>query len=129
MESGSWYITTTSTCRPSLTILITTFQMRKNWPYFIVASFLNTLLVTATFIEFKLRGLAVVDWPTASAVPAWYNVDPFQFAGGMFVLSFLLIVVIVTIKNLVTRVVTKLKLFNESLGNQFAMDNASPIEA
>jgi len=103
--------------------------MRKNWPYFIVASFLNTLLVTATFIEFKLRGLAVVDWPTASVVPAWYNVDPFQFAGGMFVLSFLLIVVIVTIKNLVTRVVTKLKLFNESLGKQFAMDSASPIEA
>lgn len=103
--------------------------MKKNWPYFIVASFLNTLFVTATFIEFKLRGLAVVNWPTASAVSAWYNVDPFQFAGGMFVLSFLLIVVIVTIKNLVTRVVTKFKLFKESLGNQFAMDSASPVEA
>lgn len=98
--------------------------MRKNWPYFIVASFLNTLLITATFIEFKLRGLAVVDWPTASAVPAWYNVDPIQFAGGMFVLSFLLIVVIVTIKKLVTGIIAKLHLFNESLAsNQLAMDN------
>ncbi|MCS3798794.1 hypothetical protein [Niastella sp. OAS944] len=98
--------------------------MKKNWPYFIVASFLNTLLVTATFIEFKLRGLAVVDWPTASGVPAWYNVDPFQFAGGMFVLSFLLIVVIVTIKNLVTGIIAKLHLFNESLANnQLVMDN------
>jgi|SRR5689334_17154384 len=103
--------------------------MKKNWPYFIVASFLNTLLVTATFIEFKLRGLAVVNWPTASAVPAWYNVDPFQFAGGMFVLSFLLIVVIVTIKNLVTGIAAKFKLFNESLGSQFTMDSASPAEA
>lgn len=102
--------------------------MKKNWPYFIVASFLNTLLVTATFIEFKLRGLAVVNWPATSAVPARYNVDLFQFAGGMFALSFLLIVVIVTIKNLITRVPTKLKMFNESLGNQFTMDNVSPAE-
>jgi hypothetical protein len=77
--------------------------MKKNWSFFIVASFLNTLLVTATFLEFKLRGLAVVDRP----VPAWYNVDPIQFAGGMFVLSFLLIVVIAGIKNLVTRIVAK----------------------
>jgi hypothetical protein len=103
--------------------------MRKNWPYFIVASFLNTLLVTATFLEFKLRGLAVVDWPAGAAAPAWYNVDPFQFAGGMFVLSFLLIVVIAGIKNLVTRIVSKLKLFNESLGGQFTMDKVSPAEA
>lgn len=103
--------------------------MRKNWPYFIVASFLNTLLVTATFLEFKLRGLAVVDWPAGAGAPAWYNVDPFQFAGGMFVLSFLLIVVIAGIKNLVTRIITKLKLFNESLGGQFTIDKVSPAEA
>ena len=103
--------------------------MRKNWPYFIVASFLNTLLVTATFLEFKLRGLAVVYRPGGAAVPAWYDVDPIQFAGGMFVLSFLLIVVIAGIKNLVTRIVTKLKLFNESLGGQFTLDKVSPAEA
>jgi hypothetical protein len=98
--------------------------MRKNWPYFIVASFLNTLLVTATFIEFKLRGLAVVDWPTPAAAPTWYNMHPFQFAGVMFVLSFLLIVVIIGIKNLVTGITAKLHLFNENLGSsQLAIDN------
>jgi hypothetical protein len=91
--------------------------MRKNWPYFIVASFLNTLLVTATFLEFKLRGLAVVDWPAGATVPAWYNMNSFLFAGGMFVLSFLLIVVFAAIKNLFVRIVTKLHLFNESLAN------------
>ena len=91
--------------------------MRKNWPYFIVASFLNTLLVTATFLEFKLRGLAVVDWPAGAAVPAWYNVHPFQFAGGMFVLSFVLIAAMAAIKNLVTRIGAKIHAFNESLAN------------
>jgi hypothetical protein len=82
--------------------------MRKNWPYLVVASFLNTLLVTATFLEFKLRGLAVIDWPAGTPVPAWYDMDPVQFAGGMFVLSLLLMIVIIGIKNLVTRIFTKL---------------------
>jgi hypothetical protein len=103
--------------------------MRKNWPYLVVASFLNTLLVTATFLEFKLRGLAVIDWPAGTPVPAWYDVDPVQFAGGMFLLSLLLMAAIVAIKNLVTRIGTKLKLFNESLGSQFTMDKVSPAEA
>lgn len=103
--------------------------MRKNWPYLVVASFLNTLLVTATFLEFKLRGLAVINWPAGTPVPAWYDVDPVQFAGGMFLLSLLLMAAIVGIKNLVTRIVTKLRSFNESLGGQFTMDNVSPAEA
>jgi hypothetical protein len=103
--------------------------MRKTWPYLVVASFLNTLLVTATFLEFKLRGLAVIDWPASTPVPAWYDVDPVQFAGGMFVLSLLLMAAIVGIKNLVTRIVTKLRSFNESLGSPFTMDNVSPAEA
>jgi hypothetical protein len=102
--------------------------MRKNWPYLVVASFLNTLLVTATFLEFKLRGLAVIDWPAGTPVPAWYDVDPVQFAGGMFVLSLLLMAAVVAIKNLVTRIVTKLKSFNTGLGTQFTMDNVSPAE-
>lgn len=102
--------------------------MRKNWPYLVVASFLNTLLVTATFLEFKLRGLAVIDWPAGAVAPAWYDLDPVQFAGGMFVLSLLLMAAIVGIKNLVTRIVTKFRSFNESLGSQFAMDNVSPAE-
>jgi len=103
--------------------------MKKNWPYFIVASFLNTLLVTATFIEFKLRGIAVVDLSAGTGVPAWYHLDPFQFAGGMFVLSFLLIVMFAGIKNLVTSIIARLHVFNESLANgQFSMDKASPVE-
>ena len=103
--------------------------MRKNWPYLVVASFLNTLLVTATFLEFKLRGLAVIDRPAGTPVPAWYDVDPVQFAGGMFVLSMLLMAAVVAIKNLVTGIVTKFRSFNESLGGQFTMDNVSPAEA
>jgi hypothetical protein len=51
-------------------------------------------------------------------------VDPFQFAGGMFVLSFLVIVVIAGIKNLVTGIIARLHLFNENLaGNQLAIGN------
>jgi hypothetical protein len=102
--------------------------MRKNWPYLVVASFLNTLLVTATFLEFKLRGLAVIDWPAGTPVPAWYDVDPVQFAGGMFVLSLLLMAAVVFIKNLVTGIVTRLRSFNAGLGTQFTMDNVSPAE-
>lgn len=104
--------------------------MRKNLPYFIAASFLNTLLVTATFIEFKIRGLAVVDFPTGAATPAWYQADPFQFAGGMFVLSFLLIIGIAGIRSLLTSIAAKLHVFNESLAHgQFSIDKASPAEA
>ena len=92
------------------------------WPYFIVASFLNTLLVTGAFIEFKLRGIAVPAWPSGAGLPALNEIDPFQLAGGMFVLSFLMIVLITGIKNLVASILTKLHLFNESLtGNQLAM--------
>jgi hypothetical protein len=89
--------------------------MKKMWPYFIVASFLNTLLVTGAFIEFKLRGIAVPDWSAGAGWPALNEIDPFQLAGGMFVLSFLMIVLINGIKNLVTRIIAKLHTFNESL--------------
>jgi hypothetical protein len=103
--------------------------MKKNWPYFIVASFLNTLLVTATFIELKLRGISVFEMPaTAAGFPAWYDISPVQFAGGMFVLSFLIILTIIGIKLLMTGIFTRLHLFNQSLANsqnQLAMDNPS----
>ena len=92
--------------------------MKKNWPYFIVASLLNALLVTAAFLEFKLRGIAVMDPQSRIAgFPAWNEIDPFQFATGMFVLSFLVIVTIISIKFLVTRIITKVHTFNESLSN------------
>ena len=94
------------------------------WPYFIVASFLNTLLVTGAFIEFKLRGIAVADWPAGTGLPAWNDIHPFQLAGGMFVSSFLMILLIIGIKNLFARIVAKLHVFNESMaGNQLAIGN------
>jgi hypothetical protein len=72
--------------------------MRKNWPYFIVASLLNAVLITGAFIEFKLRGIA------GSAIPApqptWYEINPFVFTSGMFLISFLVIMTIIGIKNL-----------------------------
>lgn len=104
--------------------------MKKNWPYFVVASFLNTLLVTGAFIEFKLRGIAAPGWPVGNGLPAWNEINPFQLAGAMFVLSFLLILAITGIKNLVAGIVAKVHLFNESLaGNQLAIGNASQPEA
>ncbi|WP_205510121.1 hypothetical protein [Longitalea arenae] len=83
--------------------------MKKNWPVFIVASFLNTLLITGAFIEFKLRGLAVFELPLrATGFPAWYDISPFQFAGGIFVLSLLLIGLLIGIRSLITGIMTKL---------------------
>lgn len=73
--------------------------MRKKWPYFIVASFLNAVLITGAFIEFKLRGIAGVETPTPS--PAWYELNPFVLTGGVFLISFLVIMAIVVIIDLV----------------------------
>lgn len=89
--------------------------MRK-WPYFIVASLLNALLVTGALIEFKLRGIAVIDLKSRSiGFPAWNDINPFEFAGGMFLLSFLVIVIFFGIKDLVTGIFKKLHSFNQSL--------------
>jgi hypothetical protein len=68
--------------------------MRKNWPYFIVASFLNAVLITGAFIEFKLRGMA------DSPQPTWYEINPFVFTGGTFIISFLVIMTIVGLLDL-----------------------------
>ena len=90
--------------------------MRKNWPYLIVASLLNAVLVTGAFIEFKLRGIAIIEPQSPfSGFPAWSDIDPFQFAAGMFVLSFLVIVTIAGIKELVTGIIKRWHSFNESL--------------
>jgi hypothetical protein len=99
--------------------------MKKNWPYFIVASLLNSLLVTGAFIEFKLRGIAIFDLKKGiTGFPAWSDINPFQFAGGMFLLSFLLIVLIIGIKDLVAGIFNKLHVFNQSLANgQWSMVN------
>jgi hypothetical protein len=102
--------------------------MRKNWPYFIVASFLNALLVTAVFLEFKLRGIAVFDPVNrTTGFPSWNEINPFQFAGGMFVVSFLIIVTIIGVKDLVSGIFNRLHSFNQSLAgttqNQLAIDN------
>ena len=101
--------------------------MKKNWPYLIVASLLNAILVTGAFIEFKLRGIAIIEPQSPFAgFPAWSDIDPFQFAGGMFILSFLVIVTITGIKELVTGIIKKWHSFNENLSatqSQLAIDN------
>jgi hypothetical protein len=85
--------------------------MKKNWPYLIVASLLNALLVTAAFLEFKLRGIAIIEPQSPFAgFPAWSHIDPFQFAAGMFVLSFLVIVIITGIRDLVTGIIKSIQL-------------------
>ncbi|WP_207514229.1 hypothetical protein [Longitalea luteola] len=99
--------------------------MRKIWPVCIVASFLNTFLVTGAFIEFKLRGIAVFELPVrTTGFPAWYDISPFQFAGGIFVLSFLMIMTVLGIKTLASGILLKVHSFNESLKNgQLAVSN------
>jgi hypothetical protein len=72
--------------------------MRKNWPYFIVASFLNAVLITGAFIEFKLRGIAGAE--TSAPQSTWYEINPLVFTGGIFLISFLVIMGIIGVKNL-----------------------------
>jgi hypothetical protein len=87
--------------------------MRKNWPYFIVASFLNAVLITGAFIEFKLRGIAGPEIPAPQ--PTWYEINPLVFTSGIFLISFLLIMGCIIIKDLVGGISKKLHSFNESL--------------
>jgi len=97
--------------------------MRNNWPYFIVASFLNAVLITGAFIEFKLHGVTAIDH---SAPPAGLDVNPYLFGAGMFVVSLLLIWIITGVKDLVTGMAARVHSFNESLANtqgQLAIDN------
>jgi hypothetical protein len=68
--------------------------MQKNWPYFIVASFLNAVFITGAFIEFKLRGIGAAPQPT------WYEINPFVFTGGIFITSFLVIIGVVILLDL-----------------------------
>ncbi|MBO9204008.1 MULTISPECIES: hypothetical protein [Niastella] len=110
--------------------------MRKNWPYFIVASFLNAVLITGAFLEFKLRGIAVSELPTPQ--PTWYELNPFVFSGGVFMISFLLIMAIIIIKDLPSYVKTtagkvggvsnKLQTFNDSLANPQATPVSGPFD-
>ena len=81
--------------------------MRKNLPYFIVAAFLNAILVTGAFIEFKLQGMTPPELPAAPQ-PVWYEINPFVFTGGIFVASFLVIMAIIIIKDLITGIIKKL---------------------
>jgi hypothetical protein len=100
--------------------------MRNNWPYFIVASFLNAVLITGAFIEFKLRGVTAIDQSARSAGLPWLNINPYLFGAGMFVVSLLVIWIIIGIKELVTGIVARVHSFNESLANnqnQLAIDN------
>lgn len=99
--------------------------MRKNWPYFIVASFLNAVLITGAFIEFKLRGIAGAEIPAPQ--PTWYEINPLVFTSGIFLISFLVIMGIIIIKDLVGGISKKLHSFNQSLAtpqaSQLAIDN------
>jgi hypothetical protein len=83
--------------------------MRKNWPYFIVASLLNAVLITGAFIEFKLRGMALPELPAAPQ-PAWFRIDPFAFSSGIFLISFLLIVVITGLGGLIGSIIKSVQL-------------------
>ena len=93
--------------------------MRKNWPYFIVASFLNAVLITGAFIEFKLRGIG------DSPQPTWYEINPFVFTGGIFIISFLVIMAVIVIKDLIGGVSKKLHAPQPPKGGEISM-HANP---
>ena len=98
--------------------------MRNNWPYFIVASFLNAVLITGAFIEFKLRGVTAIDQSagTTGLLPR-LDINPYLFGAGMFVISLVLIGIFIGVKVLITGVIARVHSFNESLANQLAIDN------
>lgn len=98
--------------------------MRNNWPYFIVASFLNAVLITGAFIEFKLRGVTAIDQSSrAAGLLPRLDINPYLFGAGIFVISLLLIGIIIGVKELVTGIIARVHTFNESLANQLAIDN------
>ncbi|OQP38733.1 hypothetical protein A4H97_18615 [Niastella yeongjuensis] len=106
--------------------------MRKNWPYFIVASFLNAVFITGAFIEFKLRGVGT------SRQPTWFEINPFILTGGIFVISFLVIMAIIIIKDLPSYVKAsagkagdiskRLHTINESLANTPPAQVTNPFD-
>jgi len=100
--------------------------MRKNWPYFIVASFLNAVLITGAFIEFKLRGIAGSEMP--NTLSTWYEINPFVFTGGVFMISFLVIMAVIIVKDMIGGIGKKLHSFNESLANPQPTPVVNPFD-
>ena len=92
--------------------------MQHKWPFIIVASLFNALLVTGAFIEFKLRGAAHIQAQHALMnQAAMLKIHPLLVGAGTFISTFLLIVSIVGLTQLFTGIHTKMESFNESLSS------------
>jgi hypothetical protein len=89
--------------------------MQRKWLFITVASLLNALLITGVFISLYPRGFTISDLPYAGTAPVkFYTIAPFLFATAMFVLTFLIIIAGIAIRQLVSGMISRLKLFSDS---------------
>ena len=90
--------------------------MQRKWPFITVASLLNALLITGVFISLYPRGFTIADLPYVRTAPVkFYTIAPFLFATVMFVLTFLVIIAGIGIKQLISGIINRLKMFNAGL--------------
>ena len=96
--------------------------MRNKWPFVAAASFVNSLVITGAFMEFKLGGVSGMS-PSYSAADlhTFFSINPLLFAAGMFVVTIGLMVSIIGISRLVAGVADKLHALNKSLTNPSTM--------
>jgi hypothetical protein len=90
--------------------------MQRKWPFITVASLLNALLITGVFISLYPRGFTIADFPYAGTSPVkFYTIAPFLFATAMFVFTFLIIIAGIAVKQLVSAVISRLKMLSHGL--------------
>jgi hypothetical protein len=90
--------------------------MQNKWLFVVVASFFNSLMVTGAFIEFRLRGVSVVELPNGNA-PLFLQMHPGLLAGGMFLLTFVVILLLVGVMGMLSGISRRLQTFNQGLRN------------
>ena len=92
--------------------------MQRKWPFITVASLLNALLTTGVFISLYPHGFIMADLPYAGTAPVkLYTIAPFLFATTMFLLTFLIIIAGIAVKQLVSAIISRVRTFSHSLAH------------
>jgi len=92
--------------------------MQRKWPFITVASLLNALLITGVFISLYPRGFTIADLPYTGTAPVKsYTIAPFLFAAAMFIFTFLIIIAGMAIKQLISAIISRLKMVSHSLAH------------
>ena len=89
--------------------------MQSRWAFLVAASLLNALLITGVFIALYPRGFTITDLSYPGSPVKIYTINAGLFSVGTLVLSFFILMTILGIAQLVSGIITKLKIFNESL--------------